>query len=140
MELCSINIYIYICKQRERELYIHVQLNIYIERERESARERERDIEALQGRLICRGLGSYVAESVRVRKHRGRPKPKLSQQHRIIHMGGYKNYGPLWGPLNTRCRIILRTQEGSIILTTTHVIHGPHCNYQEDPRPEVPKS
>ena len=24
-------------------------------------------------------------------------------------MGGYQNYGPLLGPLNTRCRTILRT-------------------------------
>ena len=32
-----------------------------------------------------------------------------------------QNYGPLLGPLNTRCRIILRTQKGTIILTTTHI-------------------
>ena len=34
-------------------------------------------------------------------------------------MGGCQNYGPLLGPLNTRCRIILRTQKGTIIWTTT---------------------
>ena len=27
-------------------------------------------------------------------------------------MGGCQNYGPFWGPLNNRCRIILRTQKG----------------------------
>ena len=35
------------------------------------------------------------------------------------NIGGCQNYGPLLGPLNTRCRIILRTQKGAIILTTT---------------------
>ena len=37
-------------------------------------------------------------------------------------MGGCQNYGPLLGPLNTRCRILLRTQKGTIILTTTHMV------------------
>ena len=37
------------------------------------------------------------------------------------HMDGCENYGPLLGPLNARCRIILRTQKGTIILTTTHM-------------------
>ena len=36
-------------------------------------------------------------------------------------MGGYQNYGPLLGPLNTRCRIIIRTQKGTIILTTIYI-------------------
>ena len=39
----------------------------------------------------------------------------------IVYMGGCQNNGPLLGPLNTRCRIILRTQKGTIILTTTHI-------------------
>ena len=34
-------------------------------------------------------------------------------------MGGCENYGPLLDPLNTRCRIILRTQKRTMILTTT---------------------
>ena len=37
------------------------------------------------------------------------------------HAGGCQNYGPLLGPLNTSCRIILRIQKGTIMLTTTHV-------------------
>ena len=37
------------------------------------------------------------------------------------HMGGYQHCDPLLGPLNTRCRIILRTQKGTIVLTTTHM-------------------
>ena len=41
-------------------------------------------------------------------------------------MGGCQNYGPLLGPLNTRCRIILRTQKGTIILTTTHIFSHHH--------------
>ena len=42
--------------------------------------------------------------------------------HKSIHMGGCQNYGPLLGPLNTRCRMILRTLKGTISLTTTHVM------------------
>ena len=38
-----------------------------------------------------------------------------------LDMGGYKNHGPLLGPLNTMCRIVLRTQEGTILLTTTRL-------------------
>ena len=36
-------------------------------------------------------------------------------------MGSCQNYGPFLGTLNIRCRIIKRTQKGTIILTTTHV-------------------
>ena len=32
-------------------------------------------------------------------------------------MGGYQNYDPVFGPLNTECRILLRTQKGTMILT-----------------------
>ena len=35
-------------------------------------------------------------------------------------MGGCQNYGPFWGTLNIWCRIIIGTQKGTIILTTTH--------------------
>ena len=33
-------------------------------------------------------------------------------------MGGCQNYGPFWGTLNIRGRIIIGTQKGTIILTT----------------------
>ena len=33
-------------------------------------------------------------------------------------MGGCQNYGPLLGPLITRCRTIIRTEKGTIVLTT----------------------
>ena len=36
-------------------------------------------------------------------------------------MGGCQNYGPFLGTLNNRCRIIIGTQKGTIILTTTHM-------------------
>ena len=39
-------------------------------------------------------------------------------------MGGCQNYGPFLGTLNNRCRIIIGTQKGTIILTTTHI--DPH--------------
>ena len=36
-------------------------------------------------------------------------------------MGGCQNYDPFLGTLNNRCRNIIRTQKGTIILTTTHI-------------------
>ena len=37
-------------------------------------------------------------------------------------MGGCQNCGPFWGTLNDRCRIIIGTQKGTIILTTTYMV------------------
>ena len=49
-------------------------------------------------------------------------RPPLRQPRLVEdHMGGCQNYGPRLGPLNTRCRIILRNQKGTMILTTTHM-------------------
>ena len=42
-------------------------------------------------------------------------------------MGGCQNYHPLLSSLNTRCRIILRTQKGTVILTTTHMDFVSQC-------------
>ena len=39
----------------------------------------------------------------------------------MTHMGGYQNYGPFLGTLNIRGRIIIGTQKGTIILTTSHM-------------------
>ena len=39
-------------------------------------------------------------------------------------MGGCQNYGPLLGSLNIGCHIMLRTQKGTIILTTTQMVSG----------------
>ena len=36
-------------------------------------------------------------------------------------MGGCQNYGPFLGTLNLRCRMKIRTQKGTLILTTTHI-------------------
>ena len=36
-------------------------------------------------------------------------------------MAGCQNYGLFLGTLNIRCRIIIGTQKGTIILTTTHM-------------------
>ena len=35
------------------------------------------------------------------------------------HVGSCQNYGPFLGTLNNRCRIIIGTQKGTIIFTTT---------------------
>ena len=50
------------------------------------------------------------------------------------YMGSCQNHGPFLGTLNSRCRIILRTQKGTIILTTTHML--PYGHEEElDPKP-----
>ena len=36
-------------------------------------------------------------------------------------MGGCQNYGPFLATLNNRCRTIMGTQKGTLILTTTHI-------------------
>ena len=41
----------------------------------------------------------------------------------IPYMGGCQNYGPFLGALNIRCRIITGIQKGTIILTSTHIVH-----------------
>ena len=38
-----------------------------------------------------------------------------------VYVGCRQNYGPLLGPVNTRCHITSWTQKRTIILTTTHV-------------------
>ena len=40
-------------------------------------------------------------------------------------MSGCQNYAPFLGTLNNRCRIIIRTQKGTIILTNTHMLQEP---------------
>ena len=37
-------------------------------------------------------------------------------------MGSCQNYGPFLGHPNNRCRTIIGTQKGTIVLTTTHLI------------------
>ena len=50
-------------------------------------------------------------------------------------MGGCQNYGPFLGTLNIRCRIIIGTQKGTIILTTTQILY--RCFTLEEPRPQL---
>ena len=40
-----------------------------------------------------------------------------------LYMGTCQNYGPFLGTINIRCRIIISTQKGTLILTTTHKNH-----------------
>ena len=42
-------------------------------------------------------------------------------QHSCAYMGGCQNYDPFLGTQNTRCRIMIGIQKGTIILTTTHM-------------------
>ena len=39
------------------------------------------------------------------------------------YVGGCENYGPLLVPLNTCLRIMLRTQNETMILTTAHIMN-----------------
>ena len=39
----------------------------------------------------------------------------------FCYMGGCQNYGPFLRTLNIKCRIIIGTKKGTIILTTTHM-------------------
>ena len=39
----------------------------------------------------------------------------------MCYLGGCQNYGPFLGTLNNRCRTIIGTQKGTIILTTAHL-------------------
>ena len=45
----------------------------------------------------------------------------MSTQLGYSEMGGCQNYGPFLGTLNIRCRTIIGTQKGTIILTTTQM-------------------
>ena len=40
-----------------------------------------------------------------------------------VYVGGSRNDDPVLGPLNSRCRIVSRTQKGTMILTTTHIMN-----------------
>ena len=55
-------------------------------------------------------------------------------------LGGYQNYGPLLGPLNTMCRIIKRSQKRTIVLTATHMITSPASKITPSVPPPIPKS
>ena len=46
-----------------------------------------------------------------------------------VNMGGCQNYGPFLGTPNIKCRTILGTQKGTIILTTTHVYAFTHSRF-----------
>ena len=57
------------------------------------------------------------------------------------YMGGCQNYGPFWGTLNIRCRTILGTQKGTIILTIPHITPTLHSTFFSiPPFPASPKS
>ena len=47
-----------------------------------------------------------------------------NRHHTVLQVGGSQNYGPFLGTLNNRCRIMIGTQTGAIILTTTQVAHA----------------
>ena len=51
------------------------------------------------------------------------PKPSNRGDANVGYMGSCQNYGHFSGTLNIRCRIILGTQKGTIILTATHMLH-----------------
>ena len=65
----------------------------------------------------------------------------------IKDMGGCQNCGPFLGTRNIRCRIIIGTQKGTIILTSMHIpelrgiglLEFTHCTCRRDYLPVVSK-
>ena len=56
------------------------------------------------------------------------PSVAKTKKTKRIHRGGCQNYGPFWGTLNIRCRVIIRTPKGTRILTITHIYYlYPKC-------------
>ena len=53
---------------------------------------------------------------------RGHDSLKLSRRGSRFYVGSCQNYGPFLDTLDIRCRIIIGTQKGTLILTTTHVV------------------
>ena len=68
-------------------------------------------------------IGEAVVRPVEAPKPLGTPEVLLGKPLGKKYMGGCQNYGPLLGPLNTRCRIILGTQKGTIILMLGLMVH-----------------
>ena len=61
-----------------------------------------------------------------------RPNPETLKSP--AYMGGRQNYGPFLGTLKIRCRVIIGTQKGTILLTTTHI----HLPLNRRPNPHTP--
>ena len=64
-------------------------------------------------------LSEGVSTDVGVSENRG----PLIFGNSYVHLGGCQNYDPFLGTPNIRCSIVTRTQQGTLILTTTHLLH-----------------
>ena len=71
---------------------------------------------------LNRGRGRWLNTSAQMcaRGLKASPLPHLAPSY----MGSCQNYGPFWGTLNNRCRIIIGAPKGTIILTTTHMLEA----------------
>ena len=74
------------------------------------------------GKLGPRRAKSKKVRSPTQRRLRLRVNGAAWAKYLRVHVGSCQNYGPFLGTLNKRCRIIIGTQKGTIILTTTHVL------------------
>ena len=54
-------------------------------------------------------------------------------------MRGRQNYGLFFGPLDTRCRIIIGARTGTIIVTATHIVFGLNGNITGVQKPKKQK-
>ena len=73
--------------------------------------------------FACRLTFLHVGQTYPCGLLADREQSGTQQQNKTNHetdLGGCQNHGPAMDPLNTRCRILVRTQKGTIILTTTH--------------------
>ena len=106
----------------------------------------------IQGFLVCRvtllGLGLFVegpaavcksdlmvcSQSCQIVYQRTiGPNLSFSAMSRISHMGGCQHYGPFLGTLNIRCRSIIGTQKGTIILTIPPIFPNPDGGRSSQP-------
>ena len=75
-------------------------------------------------------LRQYMNAMCKALRHHSRPSKVLLvlKPYRLVpptaaarlHLGGCQNDGPFLGTLTIRCRMLIRIQKGTIILTTTH--------------------
>ena len=110
----NISIHIYIYEHICAYTYVYISIYIYVS---------IAQIQSQKGNegATRQGPGSpFLEPSGRARSANSRRSPRRGRKRKSdscwADVGrGCQTYGPLLGPLHTRCRIILRTQKGTII-------------------------
>ena len=74
-----------------------------------------------QGKMVGIIAAHLASKRFRLQFHTKMPTYDRIYVYTYVYMGGCLNYGPLLGTVNIRCRIMIGTPKGTIILTTTHI-------------------